>query len=285
MNPSRSVFDGAKAVGTKSGPMRAFRLAYDGRPFYGFQRQPTVSTVEDAVFDALRDLGVLGPDERKPPGYAAAGRTDRGVSAVAQTIGIESPAWLTPRVLNGVLPKTVRAWAHADTEAFHATHDAVSREYTYQLHAPAADTERAKTTLRRLSGEHDFHNLTPDDRNTVRTLDGAVERDGEFLVVTLRAGGFPRQLVRRVVTLLDSVATGTSHSTTDRVLGDEALSGSDGIAPAPAAPLVLTGVSYPTLDFRIDSETAADARAIFEDVRTGATTRARVAADIEKRIG
>jgi tRNA pseudouridine38-40 synthase len=286
MNPSRSVFDGAKAIGTKSGSMRAFRLAYDGRPYYGFQRQPTVPTVEGVVFDALRELDVLDKNDEKPLGYAAAGRTDRGVSAVAQTIGFESPGWLTPRALNGELPETVHAWAHADAEEFHATHDAVSREYTYHLHAPAADANRAKTALGRLSGEHDFHNLTPDDRNTVRTLDSDSERDGDFLVVTLRAGGFSRQLVRRIVTLLQSVATGEAAlSKVDCVLSEEVLSGPDGTAAAPAAPLVLTGVSYPDLGFVVDDEAAASAQELFENVRTEAATRARVAGDIETRIG
>ncbi|WP_435076242.1 tRNA pseudouridine(38-40) synthase TruA [Halococcus sp. AFM35] len=265
--------------------MRAFRLAYDGRPYYGFQRQPTVPTVEGAVFDALRELSVFDKNGEKPPGYAAAGRTDRGVSAVAQTVGFESPAWLTPRALNGELPETVRAWAHADAEEFHATHDAASREYTYHLHAPEADVERANAALARLSGEHDFHNLTPDNYNTVRRLGGDSERDGDFLVVTLRAGGFSRQLVRRIVTLLHSVATGeTAPSKIDRVLSGEVLSGPDGIAPAPAAPLVLTGVSYPDLDFRVDDEAAASAQELFESVRTEAATRARVAGEIEQRI-
>lgn len=271
--------------GTKEGVMRAFRLAYDGRPFYGFQRQPTVPTVEGTLFDALRELGVLDPDERKPSGYAAAGRTDRGVSAVAQTIGLAAPEWLTPRALNGVLPGSIRAWAHADTGSFHATHDAVAREYTYQLHAPAADDERARTVMRRLAGEHDFHNLTPDDHNTVRTLAGEIERDSEFLIVTLRAGGFSRQLVRRIVTLVRNVATGdASLSMVDRALSDEELSGPGGIAAAPAAPLVLTGVDYPELDFRVDNEAAASARELFENVRTEAATRARVAGEIEQRI-
>ena len=61
--------------------MRAFRVAYDGRPYSGFQRQPDVPTVEDTLLDALRALGVFeGSDV--PPGYAAAGRTDAGVSAL-----------------------------------------------------------------------------------------------------------------------------------------------------------------------------------------------------------
>ena len=140
--------------------MDAYRIAYDGRPFRGFQRQPDVPTVEDAVFDALRDLGVFAGDA--PPGYAAAGRTDAGVSAVAQTVAFEAPEWLSPAAFNGELPASVRAWARADApDGFHATHDAVAREYVYHLHALEADPGRARAALDALAGEHDFHNLTP----------------------------------------------------------------------------------------------------------------------------
>ena len=267
--------------------MRAFRVAYDGRPFHGFQRQPDVSTVEDAIFDALHELDVFDTDDGTPPNYAAAGRTDAGVSAVAQTVAFESPGWLTPAALNSELPAAVRAWADADASAdFHATHDATERAYAYYLHASEAATERAREALSAFSGEHDFHNLTPDDHGTVRTLDGEVERDGEFLVIMLRASGFPRQLVRRVVTLVRDVATGTVPlSKIDRVLSPEPLSGPEGIGPAPAAPLVLTGVKYPALDFRVDEDAAANARNVFGMVRVEAVTAARVAGDIENRLG
>jgi tRNA pseudouridine38-40 synthase len=266
--------------------MRAFRVAYDGRPFHGFQRQPDVPTVEDAIFDALRELDVLDADDDKPPNYAAAGRTDARVSAVAQTVAFETPEWLTPRALNSELPAAVRAWAHADAPAdFHATHDATSRTYTYHCHAPEADTGRAREALTILSGKHDFYNLTPDD-GAVRRLDAEIERDSNFLVVTLRAGGFPRQLVRRVVALVWNVATGAvPFSEIDRVLSSEPLAGPKGIGPAPAAPLVLTGVAYPGLDFQVDEDAAADAREVFETVRVEAVTTARVAGDIKDQIG
>ncbi|MUV89804.1 tRNA pseudouridine(38-40) synthase TruA, partial [Halapricum sp. CBA1109] len=38
--------------------MDAYRIAYDGRPFRGFQRQPDVATVSDTLIDALDSLGV-----------------------------------------------------------------------------------------------------------------------------------------------------------------------------------------------------------------------------------
>ncbi|MFB6308309.1 MAG: tRNA pseudouridine(38-40) synthase TruA, partial [Haloarculaceae archaeon] len=233
--------------------MRAFRIAYDGRPYHGFQRQPDVATVEDELLAALDRLDVLAGDRTVPDGYAAAGRTDAGVSALAQTVAFEAPDWLTPAAFNGELPADVRAWASAPApDDFHATHDATSREYTYYLHAPDAADGRARAALDRLAGEHDFHNLTPDERGTVRDLDPSISRDGEFLVLELTAGGFARQLVRRLVSVVAEIATGDAElDRIDRVLAPEPLSGPDGVPPAPAEPLVLTGVAYPDLSFSV----------------------------------
>ena len=177
---------------------RAFRVAYDGRKYAGFQRQPHAHTVADALLGALADHGIVdpgdGPTHATPPGYAAAGRTDAGVSAVAQTVAFEAPAWLTPRAFNGHLPGAVRAWAAADVASgFHATHDAVRRTYRYHLYAPdagasgtpesarrdpehAVDDERLRAALARFDGEHDFHNLTTDETGTVRDLDARATR-------------------------------------------------------------------------------------------------------------
>ena len=260
--------------------MRAFRVAYDGRPYYGFQRQPDVETVEGTLLAALGRLGVT--DGGVPEGYAAAGRTDAGVSAVAQTVAFEAPEWLTPAAFNSELPASVRAWASAPApEGCHATHDAGERRYTYHLHAPDADDGLARAALDALAGEHDFHNLTPDDEGTVRDLQGALERDGSFLVVDLRSGGFCRQLVRRVVGLVAEIARGESAlGKVDRVLASEPLPGPEGVAPAPAYPLVLTGVSYPGLDFEVDREAAASAREVFADLRAERLAGARVAGSV-----
>ncbi len=227
---------------------RAFRVAYDGRPFYGFQRQPDVPTVEGTLLEALRALGVLdrgGPDDEAPdtpPGYAAAGRTDRGVSALAQTVAFDAPDWLTPRAFSSELPGSVRVWAAADAPAgFHATHDAARRTYRYHLHAPGADPARAREAAARLSGTHDVHNLTSDPRGprtrrdlsvTVDTGAGSTAAGDEFLVLTVAAGGFPREFVRRLATVVRGVAVGdTGLDRVDEVLGDEALAGPRGSPP------------------------------------------------------
>jgi len=244
---------------------RAFRVAYDGRPFHGFQRQPDVPTVADALFDALRAHGLLA-DGAVPDGYAAAGRTDAGVSALAQTVAFDCPAWLTPRALNAELHDSVWAWAHADAPpAFHATHHATSREYVYHLYAPDADPSRARDAAAALSGEHDFHNLTTDADGTVRTLALSVADAGDFLRLRARAGGFPRGLVRRLASLVRAVATGDAAlAKVERVLAPDPLPGPEGVPEAPPGPLVLAGVDY-DLDFVPDRRAARDAREFFAD--------------------
>ncbi|CCQ35392.1 tRNA pseudouridine synthase TruA [Natronomonas moolapensis 8.8.11] len=272
--------------------MRAFRLAYDGSGYRGFQRQPHGETVEDELFAALRELGV-GFDGGSPAGYAAAGRTDAGVSARAQTVAFEAPAWLTPRALDGELPGAIRAWASADVEpGFHATHDATERVYKYFLHAPAAETGaredvtavddgRAREACRRLSAEADFHNFTPDDEGTERAVSVSTRRDGPFLILECRAGGFARQLVRRLVSVVEAVARGVRDpSFITRALGPEPLSGPDGIAPAAPAPLVLFGVSYPGVDFDIDPDALESARGVFRARRRERLAAARVAGSL-----
>ena len=265
--------------------MRAFRLAYDGAPFHGFQRQPDVPTVEDALFAALARLDLAAPDESKPPGYSSAGRTDAGVSALAQTVAFECPDWCSPSALNGELPDSIRAWAAADVaEDFHAGLDARRREYVYHLHAPDVTDDRLADAAHRLSGEHDFHNLTADDSGTVRDLTIDVRRDGDFVAVTVSTDGFPRQLVRRLVTLLAEVGTGErSLDDANRVLAPEPLPGPAGVGPAPAHPLVLATVEY-DVAFAVDPDAAALARAVFADSRDEHRGRARVAGSIADGI-
>lgn len=278
--------------------MRAYRIAYDGRPYSGFQRQPDVPTVEGTLFAALEKHGVLDPDAHRPAGYAAAGRTDAGVSAVAQTVAFDAPDWLTPRAFNGRLPGSIRAWAAADVaDGFHATHDAARRTYRYYLFAPATDgapdavgphvdVDLAAAALDRLSGRHDFADLTPDGAGTERDLSASATREGDFLVIEASAGGFPRAFVRRLVTLVRAVGTGNADlAFVDRVLDPEPLPDHEAVGAAPPEPLVLWDVSYPDAGFAIDPEAVASARIAFGERYATARVAGAVTSAIRGRIG
>lgn len=289
--------------------MRAFRIAYDGRPYHGFQRQPSVPTVEDAILDALRDLDVLASADEThddgdgmgagavPSEYAAAGRTDAGVSAIAQTIAFECPDWLTPRAFNGQLPSHVRAYASTDVPPdFHATYDAESRAYDYHLFAPAADPERAAAALERLEGTHDFGALTArsDDEDTVRTIQTAGVTASEspggeggqgILRIHLRADGFLWELVRRIVTLVHAVATGDRPlSTVDDALDPGTVPDHERVGPAPPEPLVLSDVTYPDVAFERDDDAAASAHAVFSERYGTAVARSAVTRQLEAAV-
>lgn len=283
---------------------RAFRVAYDGREYAGFQRQPHATTVEGTLLRALAEHGILdrgdGPTHATPPGYAAAGRTDAGVSAVGQTVAFAAPEWLTPRAFNGHLPGSVRVWAVADVpDGFHATHDAVRRTYRYHLYAPASDEDadrdtdrdhavdddRVSDALARFSGEHDFHNLTSDEAGTARDLTATATREGDLLVVEVSAGGFPRALVRRLVAAVRAVGRGTADpSLIDRLLASEPVPGELGVGPAPPEPLVLWNVSYEGVSFETDPEAAESARVAFGERNRDARHAAAATGAIRDRI-
>lgn len=261
-------------------PRQAIRIAYDGRPFRGYQRQPDVRTVEAAIFEACDALLDRRIDHEHPPlGYTAAGRTDAGVSALAQTISIDAPEWLGPTALNGALPDAVRAWARASVDdGFHARHDAVEREYTFVQLAPEfgdGELTRLREALESVSGTHDFHNLTPDALGTERSITATAEREDPFILIVVRGEGFPRQLVRRLVTLVMGVASGRRPiADVQRALAPESLPGPAGIAPASPDPLVLTNVRYQGLEWEPDTEGAPSEE--FHRRQGRARTRARV---------
>lgn len=228
---------------------RGFRVAYDGRPFRGFQRQPDQRTIEGELFQAFDALGV---DIRSDAAYAAAGRTDAGVSAAAQTITVRCPSWLDAPALNGKLPDAIMVWAQTTVpDEFHPQYDAQLREYTYRHYAPEIDLERVDKAADLLAGVHDFRHLTSDRSNTERRLDDVVvTRDDPFLRIAIRAPGFLRHQVRRIVTLLDDIGRGDrSFDQLETVLAGDPIPGHHGIHPADPRPLVLTAVAYENVSF------------------------------------
>ncbi|GAA4697757.1 tRNA pseudouridine(38-40) synthase TruA [Kocuria gwangalliensis] len=75
-------------------------VAYDGAPFSGWARQPSLPTVQGAVEAALELV------LRRPVRTVVAGRTDTGVHARRQTIHVDVPvaAWESTAARAGVAP-------------------------------------------------------------------------------------------------------------------------------------------------------------------------------------
>lgn len=269
-------------VGGETG-YRAFRIAFDGRDYHGMQRQPDVPTVSDALIDAFAAHGVDVFPENGPQ-FTIAGRTDAGVSAAGQVIAAPCPDWLGPGALNAELPAEIRAWAVATVPAhFHPRHDAIEREYAYHLPATNLDPGRIRLTLERLTGTHDFHNLSAVETDTVRTITHSrlVHRPDRFVII-LRSPGFLRQQVRRIVGLAQEIGRGTREpSGIDQILDPTVtMSGPEGIPAAPATGLVLRTVSYADVSF----EPFDDRRRVFADQAIESGRRSWVLRDVSAQI-
>ena len=111
----------------------ALRIEYDGRPFAGWQRQASISSVQAAVESALSKL------EPDLPSIAAAGRTDAGVHALGQVAHVDMARDWDPFRLSEALnyhlkpdPVAVTACARVAHD-WHARFSAIERRYLYRI--------------------------------------------------------------------------------------------------------------------------------------------------------
>lgn len=205
-------------------------LAYDGTNFSGWQAQPGRRTVQGVLREAWQSI------TGEEPRMTATSRTDAGVHALGQVVGIETQTHLTAdsllRALNAKLPGDVVPVAIESVPAgFHATHDAVGKRYRYLIHTgrqrPMFDRHLVwhipqmldEVVMSRagqsLVGKHDFASFqsagSPRD-STVRTItDLVVKRDGADdarVVVEVAGDGFLYNMVRNIVGTLVEVGKG-----------------------------------------------------------------------------
>jgi tRNA pseudouridine38-40 synthase len=210
-------------------PTRWLKLtvAYDGTAYAGWQIQPSEPTVQAAIEAAWREI------TREDTRVTAAGRTDAGVHALGQVVGVATESQLSRndlhRGLNAVLPEDVAVMAVDDApENFHATHDAVAKTYRYQIHTGRTpdvfnrryawhypqplDAEKMHAAAQALVGTHDFASFESagsERPDTVRTLTkSSVTREGDRITVEVSGDGFLYNMVRAIVGTLVELGKG-----------------------------------------------------------------------------
>ncbi len=214
-------------------------IAYDGRPFRGWQFAGDGSSVQETVESAVRR--VLRAGGRVP--VHASGRTDSGVHALGQVVHFDTPpgsrmdggAW--QRALNSFLPPSVRVLDACPVPGdFHARYSATGKHYRYRLFSgrilppidhglvwqwpwpldPLAMAAAAACFL----GEHDFstfaafrHDGTdhgPATGKNVRRLWRAdVQAEGPWITLDFEGSGFLYRMVRLIVGALIHAGRGS----------------------------------------------------------------------------
>jgi len=217
----------------------ALLLAYDGRAFRGWQKQPGMETVQGAVEEALRAL--LG----KRYAVHGASRTDAGVHALGQVASFQSGRGADLGELR--LPGTVRLlrWARAHA-SFHARASSIGKRYRYDLRqfVPAsADWERARAALRGLDGLPHLSGLCSPakDHKPAPPLSRWSLSDDGLLEVTARA--FRKHQVRNLAGHLGGIVLGLAAPESLRELAQRSRPWMG--ARAPAEGLTLVEVLYP----------------------------------------
>ena len=241
-------------------------LHYDGARFSGWQRQPDQRTVQGVVEQALEQL-CAGPIPA-----LGSGRTDAGVHARGQAVGVRLPErWDAARIrraLNAILPSDV--WVAASFEMrpdFHARYSAVSRRYSYYVgtdddaRSPfrrphelpvdrPVDREMLDHAASLLSGDHCFRAFAVagtapphDDHRCTVTLARWRDRTGGVLF-EIEANRFLHHMVRFLVGTMLEIAT-DRRPFDDLAVLLEASDNHEVSPPAPAHALFLEQVTYP----------------------------------------
>jgi tRNA pseudouridine38-40 synthase len=239
---------------------------YDGGRFAGWQRQPAARTVQGDMEAVLAKLcGTSIP-------AVGAGRTDAGVHAHGQGVGVRVPAKWTPatlrRAMNALLPDDIWvAEAHRMTPEFHPRRSATARRYGYLVGTDEAalspfrrryewavrhplDADALHGEAQAVLGEHTFrafavaHTAPVDDHHRCVIQHAAwVPRDGGW-VFEVQANRFLHHMVRFLVGTMIDVAQGRRpRGTLARLL--VAPDNAETSAPAPARGLSLRAVTYP----------------------------------------
>jgi tRNA pseudouridine38-40 synthase len=213
--------------------MPTFKLiiAYDGTSFYGWQFQPNRRTVQGAVQSAWRQI--TGEEVN----VTASSRTDAGVHAQGQTLGIDTNTHLSAQqlfsALNATLPEDVIVKEVEEAApGFHATRDAKGKRYRYSIcnsrsrplfernyvwHVPKPlDVAAMNRAGQLLVGTHDFASFQSagsERESTVRSITAIAARrasvDSESRIeIDVEGGGFLYKMVRIIAGSLVDVGAG-----------------------------------------------------------------------------
>jgi len=242
----------------------ALGVEYNGSAYYGWQRQKDVVSVQGILEKALSKIA------NEPITVQCAGRTDSGVHGTGQVVHFDTQALRSDRGwtlgLNSYLPDDIAIrWAKPVVDDFHARFSATARRYRYIIcntalrpailanglshYYQSLDVGLMAQGASHLIGTHDFTSyraLHCQAHSAVRELKHLkVSRQGQFVVIDIKANGFLHHMVRNIVGTLIKIGEGSEQP----IYSKEVLAFKDRAqAPtmAKAGGLYLVEVDYPT---------------------------------------
>ena len=216
-------------------------ISYDGSQYFGWQIQPELPTIQQAVENVLTLIN------GSPVKAAGAGRTDAGVHARAQTCSFElSKEWELRKLalaMNANLPDGISVIRTARvSDNFHARFSAVAREYryfiwnnptisplikdkTHWIKKTDLDWKTAAIAAKQLIGVHDFKNFCChpiEIQDTTREIKHIkLIKKGSLITLGIKADGFLHNMVRIITGCLIKIASNNTQNTGTRASESE----------------------------------------------------------------
>ncbi len=233
----------------------AFKLAYIGTDFHGFQRQPDFPTVEGELFKAFKKAGIMDDPEKFH--YSIAGRTDRGVHALGNVVALKTDSKATINQINYYLPSNIQIIGKAEVPNGFKPRYAEYRHYKYVFFKDPYDEkvlnlEKMKSASKILLGTHNFQNFSKRcERESTRNIKELnVSKYKMLTVIDVIGESFLWNMVRKMVQVITMVGKGEMDEKLLYNLLNPDIPAS--ITPVSPDGLILMDVKYKDIEFNMD---------------------------------
>lgn len=228
----------------------AIKIAYIGKNFHGYARQPTLRTVEGEIIKSLIKNGII--KDAKNSMFKSASRTDKGVSALGNVISFNTN-YSKSTILEDLSDEftDIIFYALKEVDSDFNPRYAKYRHYRYYLKIRDFDIDDIISTAECFTGKHDFSNFAriEDFKNPLRDIFNIIVTEkNDFLIFDFIAQNFLWNQIRRMISAIEKVGNGKLKK--EQII--EALNNPKKVFDfglAPAEPLILKDVVY---DFEID---------------------------------
>lgn len=262
----------------------AFKLAYMGTGFHGFQRQPDFPTVEGELLKAFKKVGIM--DDTESFHYSIAGRTDRGVHALGNVVSVKTDSNATINQINYYLPATIQIIGKAEVPDGFKPRYAEYRHYKYVFFKDPYDEKvlnlkKMQDASKILEGTHNFQNFSKRcERTPTRNVkELKVSQNKMFTIIDVVGESFLWNMVRKMVKVITTVGKEEMDKKEVFKLLNPDIYAS--ITPVPPDGLILMDVKYKDIEFTMDKYAKNN---FFKTIKEEYIRRRTIAATEEEMI-
>jgi tRNA pseudouridine38-40 synthase len=229
----------------------AFKVAYIGTDYHGFQRQPNLPTIEGELLRAFKKSGISDSPEKSD--YSIAGRTDRGVSALGNVVCLKTDNDVTINRINYYLPSNIRIIGSTRVSNGFKPRYAKLRHYRYILDKSLCpnnlNLKLMKQAAKQMEGKHNYINFSKRSERAPERMVYSVDlvETPDNIVFDVVGESFLWNMVRKMVKVL--LMLGREELTLEDL---ETLFNPDvpaAIKPVASEGLILMDVVYDGIEF------------------------------------